>query len=69
LCASRRSEDSGETGTGGGEPAPAAATKGAGGKRRCHAEGRRSFAGTVKAARPERPQQGRRLTLTSDSRH
>ncbi|KAA6239257.1 hypothetical protein EY723_29105 [Klebsiella pneumoniae] len=41
----------------------------AGAKRRCPAECRQSFAGTVKAARPERPQQALPLTLTSDIRH
>nr|QQZ45277.1 hypothetical protein [Raoultella ornithinolytica] len=39
----------------------------AGAKRRCPAECRQSFAGTVKAARPERSQQA--LPLTSDIRH
>nr|QTX14452.1 hypothetical protein [Klebsiella pneumoniae] len=42
----------GDTGTGGKEQAPAATTKSAGAKRRCPAECRQSFAGTVKAARP-----------------
>ncbi|APM00663.1 hypothetical protein B8017_26760 [Klebsiella pneumoniae] len=59
----------GDTGTRGKEQAPAATTKSAGAKRRCPAECRQSFAGTVKAARPERPQQALPLTLTSDIRH
>ncbi|WP_440083453.1 hypothetical protein [Klebsiella pneumoniae] len=49
--------------------APAATTKSAGAKRRCPAECRQSFAGTVKAARPGRSQQALPLTLTSDIRH
>jgi hypothetical protein len=49
------------------EQAPAATTERAGAKRRCPAECRQSFAGTVKAARPERSQQA--LPLTSDIRH
>ncbi|OSX82723.1 hypothetical protein B9L20_21990 [Serratia marcescens] len=59
----------GDTGTRGKEQAPAATTKSAGAKRRCPAECRQSFAGTVKAARPERSQQALPLTLTSDIRH
>ncbi|BDA58355.1 hypothetical protein NUITMVR1_60140 (plasmid) [Raoultella ornithinolytica] len=59
----------GDTGTRGKEQAPAATTKSAGAKRRCPAECRQSFAGTVKAARPGRSQQALPLTLTSDIRH
>ncbi|MGC6244587.1 hypothetical protein ACKUD5_29995, partial [Klebsiella pneumoniae] len=44
------------------EQAPAATTKSAGAKRRCPAECRQSFAGTVKAARPGRSQQALPLT-------
>ncbi|HBY0032720.1 hypothetical protein D4M47_27545 [Klebsiella pneumoniae] len=57
----------GDTGTRGKEQAPAATTERAGAKRRCPAECRLSFAGTVKAARPERSQQA--LLLNSDIRH
>ncbi|WP_440722549.1 hypothetical protein, partial [Klebsiella pneumoniae] len=59
----------GKGGPGEREQAPAATTERAGAKRRCPAECRQSFAGTVKAARPGRSQQALPLTLTSDIRH
>ncbi|CDO11526.1 unnamed protein product (plasmid) [Klebsiella pneumoniae] len=50
------------------EQGPAATTNRVGAKRRCPAECRQSFAGTVKAARPVRSQQALPLTFqTSDT--